>query len=105
MKGTKTFVTLFGDGRVRLTRHGTVPMDMVFSEGLQHISQMKTEYGAFDIAISTHKVSGEMSDDGGHIELGYSLNFSFKDRVSTKLDLVVEPLKNADKQDKNLPLN
>jgi uncharacterized beta-barrel protein YwiB (DUF1934 family) len=42
-------------------------------------------------SVLTHEVRGEMTEDGGNIELGYSLGLDNRHAMSTKLHLEVLP--------------
>lgn len=91
MNGTKTSLRLKTDGRVHFLRTGAVEMDVLFESGGHFLTQMQTPFGLFDISILTNEVKGDLSEKGGELTLGYSLNFPKQDKISTKLNLKVIP--------------
>lgn len=91
MEGTRTSLSLKKDGKVHFLRTGSVHMDVLFESGSHFITQMETPFGLFDISILTNEVKGNLSEEGGELSLGYSLNFPKQDKISTKLNLTVVP--------------
>ncbi|HHW94057.1 MAG TPA: DUF1934 domain-containing protein [Clostridiaceae bacterium] len=91
MPVTRTRLSLFPDGRVVLQRTGDVEMEIEFIKGDQRVEQRRTPYGMMKLSVLTHEVRGEMSEDGGNIELGYSLGLDNRHAMSTKLHLEVLP--------------
>lgn len=91
MTGTKTSLKLTNKGHVHFIRTGTVHMDVIFEAGKHFLSQMETSFGLLDISILTNEVKGYLSEEGGELSLGYSLNIPQQDSISTKLNLTVEP--------------
>ncbi len=89
MRGTKTRVSLFPNGRVVLRRTGSVEMELEFVKGDQRIEAKSTPYGPVRFSILTHEAKGNMTEEGGAIELGYSLGFDNRHTISTKLALEV----------------
>lgn len=90
MRGTRTRVSLFPNGRVVLSRTGTIEMELEFIKGDQRIEAKSTPYGPMTFSVLTHEVKGSFNEDGGAIELGYSLGFDNRHTVSTNLQLEVE---------------
>ncbi|HNZ63521.1 MAG TPA: DUF1934 domain-containing protein [Bacillota bacterium] len=91
MRGTRTRLSLFPDGHVVLRRTGEIEMEIEFVKGDQRIEQKRTPYGLMKFSVLTHEARGEMTADGGDIELGYSLGFDNRHAMSTKLHLQVLP--------------
>ncbi|MFA5586292.1 MAG: DUF1934 domain-containing protein [Saccharofermentanales bacterium] len=89
MRGTRTRVSLFPNGRVVLSRTGSVEMELEFVKGDQRVEAKSTPYGPVRFSVLTHEVKGKLSEEGGAIELGYSLGFENRHTVSTKLQLEV----------------
>ncbi len=89
MRGTKTRVSLFPNGRVILSRTGSVEMELEFVKGDQRIEAKSTPYGPVRFSVLTHEVKGRMTEEGGAIELGYSLGFDNRHTISTRLQLEV----------------
>ena len=89
MEGTQTRVSLFPNGRVVLSRTGSVEMELEFVKGDQRVEAKSTPYGPVRFSVLTHEVKGKMNEEGGAIELGYSLGFDNRHTISTKLQLQV----------------
>jgi uncharacterized beta-barrel protein YwiB (DUF1934 family) len=91
MPVTRTRLSLFPDGRVVMRRTGDVELEIEFVKGDQRVEQRRTPYGVMKFSVLTHEVRGEMTEDGGNIELGYSLGLDNRHAMSTKLHLEVLP--------------
>ena len=89
MRGTQTRVSLFPNGRVVLSRTGSVEMELEFVKGDQRVEAKSTPYGPVRFSVLTQGVKGSMNEEGGAIELGYSLGFYNRHTISTKLQLQV----------------
>ena len=44
---------------------------MVFQKGRKHTSEYNTEYGTFEVGVTAQKVSVDMNDLGGSINVEY----------------------------------
>ncbi len=99
MRGTRTRLSLFPNGRVVLSRTGSVEMELEFIKGDQRVEAKSTPYGPVRFSVLTHEVKGRMNEKGGAIELGYSLGFENRHTVSTRLQLEVT----AHDQNNNMP--
>lgn len=91
MSVTRTRLSLFPDGRVVMRRTGDVDLEIEFVKGDQRVEQRRTPYGMMKFSVLTHEARGEMTEDGGNIELGYSLGLDNRHAMSTKLHLEVLP--------------
>jgi uncharacterized beta-barrel protein YwiB (DUF1934 family) len=91
MPVTRTRLSLFPDGRIVMRRTGDVELEIEFVKGDQRVEQRRTPYGVMKFSVLTHEVRGEMTEDGGNIELGYSLGLDNRHAMSTKLHLEVLP--------------
>ena len=72
MKGTVTTFEI-KDGRVYLTRSGTVNSRMVFKEGKQHTSLYETPFGELSVDIRTSRLRQTLTERGGLLEVRYSI--------------------------------
>ncbi len=59
---------------VTMTRTGAAFSSLVFEEGERHFCHYGTEYGDCMIGISTTKLRHVMADNGGVIEIKYSID-------------------------------
>ena len=66
--------TIQVDGeQVTLMRVGEFTSQMVFQEGRRHLSMYNTPYGAMAIGVNTRHLLAELNDQGGDIEIDYSI--------------------------------
>lgn len=70
MKGTKTSLEIYSDS-VSLLRNGTTNSQLAFKAGVEHISLYGSEHGAFEIVVRPRRVSINVDDNGGVVELDY----------------------------------
>lgn len=72
LNGTQTTITV-ENGQVTLVRAGQYNSQMVFQEGRRHLSMYNTPYGALMIGVNTRHLLVELTDEGGEIEVDYSI--------------------------------
>ena len=70
--GTLTTIQVDGE-QVTLMRVGEFNSQMVFQEGRRHLSMYNTPYGAMAIGVHTRHLLAELNDQGGDIEVDYSI--------------------------------
>ena len=90
MEGTKTTLQVSDDGTVSLIRSGSHDMSLTFSAGNRHITRMGTPYGDLDVEVYTSLVQSQISEAGGSIHLGYTIDFNHRDRLNTRLDVEIK---------------
>jgi len=61
------------DDKVVLTRTGRLNSQMVFQEGVSHDSLYQVEFGALMITVCAMHVKADLSENGGTIDLIYSI--------------------------------
>lgn len=72
LEGTLTTIRVEGE-EVTMMREGQVNTQMVFREGQRHRSMYNTPYGAMEIGVNTRSLYTQLDDDGGDIEIDYSI--------------------------------
>ena len=72
LEGTLTTIHVDGD-EVSLMRVGEFNSQMVFREGRRHLSLYNTPYGAMTIGVHTRHLLAELGDQGGELEVDYSV--------------------------------
>ena len=72
LEGTLTTIQVDGN-EVTLIRTGEFNSQMVFQEGRRHLSLYNTPYGAMTIGVHTRHLLAELSDQGGRLEVDYSV--------------------------------
>ena len=72
LEGTLTTIQVDGE-QVTLLRVGEFNSQMVFQEGRRHLSMYNTPYGAMTIGVNTRHLLADLNDQGGDIEVDYSV--------------------------------
>lgn len=72
LEGTLTTIQVDGE-QVTLLRVGEFNSQLVFQEGRRHLSVYNTPYGAMSVGVHTRHLLAELSDQGGDIEVDYSI--------------------------------
>jgi len=74
LDGTLTTILVEEGGeQVTMLREGEVNAQMVFQEGRRHLSMYNTPYGAMAVGVNTRHLIAELNDQGGDIEIDYSI--------------------------------
>ena len=90
MAGTKTTIRIADEGSVSLSRSGSQAMNLNFAAGTRHITRMETPYGDLDVEVYTSLVQCELSQNGGFIHLGYTIDFNRRERLNTRLNVEIK---------------
>lgn len=72
LDGVKT-VFRVEDNKITLTRQGRLRSEMVFMEGMRHESLYQMEFGALMMVVCARKISANLSENGGTVDLVYSI--------------------------------
>ena len=72
LEGTLTTIQVDGE-QVTLLRMGEFNSQLVFQEGRRHLSVYNTPYGAMSVGVHTRHLLAQLSDQGGDIEVDYSI--------------------------------
>lgn len=72
LKGTTTVFEIAPD-KITLTRRGPLNSQMVFIPGYNHESLYQMEFGAMMITVCATKVSYDLSEAGGKVDLTYRI--------------------------------
>ena len=59
--------------KITLTRTGKLNSQMVFQEGISHDSLYQVEFGTLMITVCATHVKADLSENGGTIDLSYSI--------------------------------
>ncbi|MBP7402140.1 MAG: DUF1934 domain-containing protein [Clostridia bacterium] len=89
MTRTTTTIRVADDGSVSLVRQGDAVMRMHFSEGQQHLTSMTTPYGIINVGLSTHRVASRITEEGGEIDLSYTIDFGNQHNMNTRIHVDV----------------
>ena len=77
MEGTLTTFQVEKDC-ITLMRVGEFNSQMVFQEGRRHLSMYETPYGAMSLGVNTRKMRAHLDEQGGSIEIDYSIEIDHK---------------------------
>lgn len=72
LEGTTTRLHIDG-GRVTLLREGSINSQMVFEEGMRHLSMYETPYGELSIGVNTRRMRSTVNEAGGDLEIDYAI--------------------------------
>ncbi len=72
LKGVTTSF-LVEPGKITLSRKGPLSSQMVFQEGVLHESLYQMEFGALMITVCANRVSYDIGEAGGTIDLTYAI--------------------------------
>ena len=76
LTGLKGVTTTFSivPGKIILDRKGPLCSQMVFQEGIFHESLYQMEFGALMITVCASKVSYDITEQGGTVDLTYAID-------------------------------
>lgn len=74
LDGTQTTFQIFPE-EVILSRRGTVNAQMVFRRGEKRSFRYRTQLGALNMSLNTHRLEYMLDEHGGNMEIEYDLNF------------------------------
>ena len=89
MEGTTTILTI-KEKEVVLEREGTTATKMYFNKSEPSIAMYQTPYGMLELSINTKKLEVEMNEDGGKLQIDYSLAVAGQAPLDTKLSLKIK---------------
>ena len=72
LEGTRTTLRIKPNA-VRLVRTGLYPSELEFEQGKRHMSLYHTDYGDLSIVVSTQHISSTLTDDGGELDVKYTV--------------------------------
>ena len=80
---------------VTMTRTGKAFSSLVFEEGERHFCHYGTEFGDCMIGISTNKLRHVMADNGGEIEIKYTIDVNGGLMLLNEIKIIVKLRKNG----------
>jgi uncharacterized beta-barrel protein YwiB (DUF1934 family) len=78
-------------GKVILQRSGKLRSEMVFQEGISHDSLYQMEFGALMITVCAKQIEAEISQQGGTIDLVYSVQIENTEAGLVEYHLEIRP--------------
>lgn len=94
LTGLAGVTTLFRveDGVITLRRSGKLNSQMIFREGVVHESLYQMEFGALMMTVCAQRISAELSDQGGTVDLVYSIQIEHSAAGLVEYHLDVRPV-------------
>lgn len=89
MDGTTTILTI-REKEVVLEREGTTSTKMYFNKSEPSVAMYQTPYGMLEISIDTKNLEVDMNEDGGKLQIDYSLAVAGQAPLDTKLSLNIK---------------
>jgi len=80
------------DGMITLRRSGKLNSQMVFREGVSHESLYQMEFGALMMTVCAQRISAELNDEGGNVDLIYSIQIEHSAAGLVEYHLDVRPV-------------
>lgn len=90
-EGSHVQLKVYGDV-VTMTRTGAAFSSLVFEQGQRHYCHYGTEFGDCMIGISTTKLRHVMADNGGEIEVCYSIDVNGGLMLSNEITISVKTI-------------
>ncbi len=77
--------------KITLTRTGKLRSQMVFQEGVLHNSLYQLEFGALMITVCAARIDADLSENGGTIDLVYSIEIEQSQAGEVGYHLQISP--------------
>ncbi|KOA18380.1 putative beta-barrel protein YwiB [Clostridium homopropionicum DSM 5847] len=91
MAGTTTTIKIKPD-ELSLIRKGTTEARVNFKENKKDISMYNTPYGTLELLVQTKKVSIDVNDNGGKIEINYDMGLAGQKPLNTSLNIDIKTI-------------
>lgn len=89
-KGDVTTLTIDGGYKATLVKTGGTHSELVMEKGRRHICHYDTAFGNMMVGIKTDIIENQLTDEGGHVVLSYSLDVNSASISSNRLDITVD---------------
>lgn len=87
-----TTVFRVGPRGVSLKRTGRLQSQMLFREGVRHESLYQMEFGALMIAVQAQKIRHDLSEQGGTVDISYSIEIEQSAAGMVEYHLDIKPM-------------
>lgn len=94
---TRTMIKASPDA-VTVTRVGKYPSQLSFENGKRHLSLYHTEYGDLAIAVTTQSIVVELDEDGGLVDVEYTVEIDNQPVGSNHLKVEVNVSATAEEE-------
>lgn len=73
-EGSVTEISVKGNSLASIIRTGTTHSELVIEPGKKHHCHYETPYGEMIVGIFTHKIENNLTSDGGHLYIKYTID-------------------------------
>ena len=91
LEGTRTSLFVMPD-QVVVDREGTVTSRMIFKEGLKSAFQYATPFGNATMGINTRRITQNMGDHGGSVQIDYVVDMEHVVASRNKFQITVKEI-------------
>jgi uncharacterized beta-barrel protein YwiB (DUF1934 family) len=95
LEGTSTVLEL-EEGRAVLTRTGGFRTQMVFQEGVRHVTDYETPYGKLPLGVHTLRLHRDIREAEGEVEIDYRIDLGPQQSGTTQFRLCIRRKENTD---------
>lgn len=88
-EGIRATIEAVGQERVTITREGEYGSQLLIEKGKRHICQYRTEFGDVMLGVSSAKIDNKLTDGGGTLKFGYSLDVNLELTSVNKVEIEV----------------
>lgn len=89
MEGCNTTISAFNGDCVSVLREGGYASEMLLENKRRHTCLYSTPYGDLTIGIYTKKITSDMTDVGGTLEMEYTIDFGSGSPSENKMKITV----------------
>lgn len=89
MEGTTTTLKIYTDKFI-LVRMGSTSAKMEFNKASESLSMYNTQYGTLELKIETNELNISVNDEGGDIQINYSLSVGGQTPQNTLLEINIK---------------
>lgn len=86
-----TTIKIHPSGIITMMRSGEANTQMVFEAGRSHMSCYETDFGNLNVNVTAGEVNFDMNDNGGFVDIDYSLSVNNLQRTQNHINVRVRP--------------
>lgn len=89
----RTTVRLDENGVVTVMKGGVENHNLILEQGRRHKCEYNTPFGSLTLGVYTDSVSSTLSDEGGQLQVRYSIDIESEHASSNELTLIIKEAK------------
>lgn len=90
----RTTVKIDSDGIVTIMKGGAEKHHMILEKGVRHKCEYYTSFGSLSLGIYTESIRNELDDNGGELEVRYSIDIQAELASTNELHLKIKEANN-----------